>query len=162
MTEPRPAYPVLIVEDDRIRSGEIDTLAASTRGKQEQPRCIPCIPTVLEAFHLLTPRRRIRLAIDATQRPIFVFGRPILDDVKPYLELGEDEHFVPSLEKRIQKPLEDHHLPARLDELLVNDLLVGVRIHRPIKQEGMRADFTQLHNGVLQVHVVNLLDCHTI
>jgi hypothetical protein len=66
---------------------------------------------------------------------------------------------MPTFKKRIEEPLEDHHLPARVDELLVHDRLLRPRIERPVEQEWMRAHFAQLHYDILKMHVVDFPHC---
>jgi hypothetical protein len=64
---------------------------------------------------------------------------------------------VSACKERVEQPLEDHQLPACVDELVVHDLLVRAR---SFKQDRMRADLAQQHHGVLQVHVVDLFHCN--
>src|SRR5712691_1449812 len=47
-----------------------------------------------------------------------------------------------------KEPLEGHHLPARVDELLVHDGLLRPQVEGPVKQEGVRAMLPRL----LRVH----------
>jgi hypothetical protein len=42
-----------------------------------------------------------------------------------------------------------------VNELLVHDGLLRHRVQRPVEEEGMRADFSKLHDRVLQLHVVD-------
>jgi len=46
-------------------------------------------------------------------------GIDYLDGIEHSDELREDEDFVPARQERVEELLEDHHLPARVDELLV-------------------------------------------
>ena len=82
-----------------------------------------------------------------------------LDDVKHGDELREHKHLVAACEESIEEPLEDHHLSARVNQLLVNDQLVRPRVLGPIEKEWVRADFAQLHYDILKMHVVHLLHC---
>ncbi len=68
-------------------------------------------------------------------------GNGYLDDVKHGDELREHEYLVPAFKEGIEEPLEDHHLPARIDELLVHDRLLRPRVERPVEQEWVRAHF---------------------
>ena len=86
-------------------------------------------------------------------------GTTYLYDVKHGDELRKHEHFVSACEESIEQPLEDHHLPASIDQLLVHDRLARPLVKRPIKQEWVRANFAQLHYDVLKMHVVHLPHC---
>jgi hypothetical protein len=44
---------------------------------------------------------------------------------------------VTACEEFIEEPLEDHHLSARVDQLLVHDRLVRPLVNGPIEQEWM-------------------------
>jgi hypothetical protein len=66
---------------------------------------------------------------------------------------------VSTCKKSIEEPLEDHHLPARVDQLLVHDWLGRPLVKRPIEQEWVRANFAQLHYNVLKMHVVHFSHC---
>jgi len=76
-----------------------------------------------------------------------------LDHVEHGDKLREHEHLVSSFQKGFKELLEDHLLPARVDKLL------RPRVERPVKQEGVRAHFAQLHYDVPKTHVVDLLHC---
>lgn len=71
-------HPILIVKDDCIRRSQRDTQASRSRTKQKQPRCVRFIATSLEPVHLCSTIERVRRAVDATERPAFEFGRPVL------------------------------------------------------------------------------------
>ncbi|KAI9456806.1 hypothetical protein BJY52DRAFT_1212756 [Lactarius psammicola] len=79
-----------------------------------------------------------------------------LDDAEHGDELREHGDLVPTPKERVEQLLEDHYLPARIDELLAHDMLVRAR---PFEQDRVRADLAQLHHDVLQVHVVDLFHC---
>jgi hypothetical protein len=71
-------------------------------------------------------------------------GRPgtaYLYDVKHSDELREHKYLVSACEESIEEPLEDHHLSARVDQLLVHDRLTRPLVKRPIEQEWVRANF---------------------
>ena len=59
-----------------------------------------------------------------------------LDDVEHGSKLQEYEHLA-SFKKGFKEPLEDHHLPARVDRFLVHDELLRPRVKRPVKQEAV-------------------------
>jgi hypothetical protein len=171
----RATHPILVVEHDRVRCGEIDAEPACARAQEEQARGVWRVTALLEAVHLSTAIQRARRAVDAAQWPTLALVRPVLpvfnesicpalheggstylDDVEHGDELREDEDLVPARKERVEEPLEDHHLPARVDELLVHDVLVHAW---PLEQDRVRADLAQLHHDVLQVHVVDLFHC---
>jgi len=60
----------------------------------------------------------------------------MLTSITLSMELREHEHLVSSFKRGIKEPLEDHHLPARVDELLIHDRLLHLCVERPAKQEG--------------------------
>lgn len=61
-------------------------------------------------------------------------------------------------EQFIEEASQHHHLSAGMDEVLVDNGLPGAFVHRPVKKERMGANFSELHDGVLQLHVVDLLN----
>ena len=61
-------------------------------------------------------------------------------------------------EQFIKEAFQHHHLSTSVDKVFIDDGLSGVFVHRPVKKERMGADFSELHNGILQLHVVDLLD----
>jgi len=60
-------------------------------------------------------------------------------------------------EQFIKETFQHHHLSARVDEVFIDDGLPGAFVHRPIEQERMGADFSKLHDSILQFHVIDLL-----
>jgi len=60
----------------------------------------------------------------------------MLTSITLSMELQEHKHLVSSFKRGIKEPLEDHHLPAHVDELLVHDGLLHLCVERPAKQEG--------------------------
>src|SRR6266581_4995016 len=64
-----------------------------------------------------------------------------LDHIEHGDKLREHEHLVSSFKKGFKEPLEDHHLPTRVDELLVHNRLRRLQVERPVKQERVRAHF---------------------
>jgi len=64
-----------------------------------------------------------------------------LDDIEHGDKLREHEHLVSSFKKGFKEPLKDHHLPTRVDKLLVHDRLRHPQVERPVKQERVRAHF---------------------
>jgi hypothetical protein len=83
-------------------------------------------------------------------------GSSYLDDVEHGDELREDKDLVSARKECVEQPLEDHHLPALVDEFVIHNLFVHARA---FKQDRVRADLAQLHHDVLQVHVVDLFHC---
>ena len=61
-------------------------------------------------------------------------------------------------EQFIEEAFQHHHLSTSVDKVFIDDGLSSVFVHRPVKKERMRADFSKLHDGVLQLHVIDLLD----
>ena len=61
-----------------------------------------------------------------------------------------------SSKKRIEETLQNHHLTAGSDQLLVQDVLARQRVFRPVEQVWVLAHFTQLHNDILEILVVDL------
>ena len=51
-------------------------------------------------------------------------GTAYLDDVEHGDKLREGQDLVSRRKEGVKEPLEDHHLPARVDELLVHDVTV--------------------------------------
>ncbi len=64
-------YPVLIIEDDRIRSRKIDTQSSRTCAKEEQVRCTGLVTAILEQVHLLSAVYWSCRPVDATDIPPF-------------------------------------------------------------------------------------------
>ena len=60
-------------------------------------------------------------------------------------------------EQFVEKAFQHHHFSASVDEVFIYDGLFGAFVHRPVEKERMGADFPKLHDGVLQLHVVDLL-----
>ena len=67
-----------------------------------------------------------------------------------------------TFEELFEEAVEHEHLPARIDELIVDNLLVRARVDGPIEEERVRADFAELHDGILEVHIVHARDCDQI
>ena len=61
-------------------------------------------------------------------------------------------------EQLAEQSVENHHLPTRIDEILVQDRLLRARVDWPIKQKWVGANFTKLHDGVLELHIVDLFN----
>lgn len=61
-------------------------------------------------------------------------------------------------EQFIEEAFQHHHLSTGVDKVFIEDGLSGALVHRPVKKERMGADFSELHNGILQLHVIDLLD----
>jgi len=61
-------------------------------------------------------------------------------------------------EQFVKETFQHHHLSACMDEVFIDNWLPGAFVQRPIKQKRMGANFSKLHNGILQLHVVDLLD----
>jgi len=61
-------------------------------------------------------------------------------------------------EQLIEEAFQHHHLSASVDKVFIDDRLSGAFVHRPVEKERMGADFSELHNGILQLHVIDLLD----
>ena len=80
-------------------------------------------------------------------------GIDYLDDVENSDGFREGKDLVQARKERVEQPLEDHHIPARVDELVVHDVLMHVR---PFEQDRVRADLAQLRHDILQAHVVDL------
>ena len=60
------------------------------------------------------------------------------------------------LEEFFEESLKHHHFTAGVHQLFAQDRLHRLGIDGPLEEERMRADFTQLHDRVLQPHVVHL------
>lgn len=58
-----------------------------------------------------------------------------------------------------EKSVQNQHLSTRARKLLVEYGLHTVRVHRPVEQEWMRANFAELHHCVLKLHVIDFLHC---
>ncbi len=80
-----------------------------------------------------------------------------MNDIQHRRELAEQKHLMSSPEQLLQKLIKQHHLPARTNELSVQYRLQRLRVRRPVEQERMRADFPELHDGVLKFQVIDLL-----
>jgi hypothetical protein len=52
-------------------------------------------------------------------------------------ELGENQNFVTPLEESIEQPLQQQHLAARVDQVIVNDEISSILISRPVEEERM-------------------------
>lgn len=61
------------------------------------------------------------------------------------------------LKEFAEQAVQDEHLSACTGKFLVEYGLHTLRIHRPVKQEWMRADFAKLHYSILEFHVVDFL-----
>ena len=61
-------------------------------------------------------------------------------------------------EQFIEEAFQHHHLSASVDKVFIDDGLPGTFVHGPVKKERMGADFAELHNGILQLHIIDLLD----
>ena len=153
------AYPVLVVEHDRIGCGQVDSDTGSPGTQEEQAWCVHCVSAPLESLHLRLSVRYRGRTVNPTQSPPFIFRCPIFDDVQHHFELAEYKHLVSASEEFIEKALQDHHLPTRVNELIVDDILGSVVIDRPIEEERMRTNFPELHDNVLQAEIVDLLYC---
>ena len=58
----------------------------------------------------------------------------------------------------IGKGIENHHLPAGIDEILIQDRLLRARVDRPIEQKWMGANFAKLHDSILKFHIIDLFN----
>lgn len=79
------------------------------------------------------------------------------NDVQHGRELGEQQYFVSASEQRVQQTVEQKHLATRVDEVLVDDVVARLGVDGPVEEERVRRDLAELHDEVLQVHVVDLL-----
>jgi hypothetical protein len=61
-------------------------------------------------------------------------------------------------EQFIEEAFQHHHLSTSVDKVFINDGLFGAFVHRPVEKERMGADFSELHDSILQLHVIDLLD----
>ena len=61
-------------------------------------------------------------------------------------------------EQFIEEAFQHHHLSTSVDKVFIDDRLSSAFIDRPVEKKRMRADFSKLHDGVLQLHVIDLLD----
>lgn len=65
---------------------------------------------------------------------------------------------MPSSKQFVEEAFQHHHLSASVNEVFVDNGLFGALFYRPVEKEWMRADFSELHDRVLQLHIVNFLD----
>ena len=63
-------------------------------------------------------------------------------------------------EQSIQKTVEQQHFSTCIDQIIVDHKLICVGVDRPVEQEGMRGDLAQLHDHVLEFHVVDAFRYH--
>ena len=85
-------------------------------------------------------------------------GGTDLDDVEHHGKLAEKEDLMATSEQFIEEAFQHHHLSTSMDKVFIDDGLPGVFVHRPVEKERMGADFSELHDSVLQLHVIDLLD----
>ena len=81
-----------------------------------------------------------------------------LNNVQHRFELAEDENLVAPVKEFVEQPLQDHHFATRIDEFIVQHRLHRLRVDGPVKEERVATDFTKLHDGVLEVQIIDLLD----
>lgn len=79
-----------------------------------------------------------------------------LNNIQHNLELTKDQDFVFPLKEFSEKSVENHHLSTCVDELFSQDKIVSLGIDWPVEQKWMRTDFTELHNSILEFHIINL------
>jgi len=63
-----------------------------------------------------------------------------------------------SSEQFVEEALQHHHLSTSMDKIFVDDGLSGAFVHRPFEKKRMGADFSKLHDGILQLHAIDFLD----
>ncbi len=81
-----------------------------------------------------------------------------LNDIQHNFKLTENQDLMASPKQLSQKPVEHHHLSACIDELFAKDKVMGFGVDGPVEQEGMGTNFAQLHDCVLEFHVIDLAD----
>lgn len=70
------AYPVLVVEDDRVGCDQVEALAAGSGAEKEEARCM--LPAVLEAVNRGSAVGDGRRPVDTAHRPSLELGGPVL------------------------------------------------------------------------------------
>ena len=81
-----------------------------------------------------------------------------LNDVEHHCELAEKQDLVATSEQFIEEAFQHHHLSTSVDEIFVDDRLPVALVHGPVEKERMGADLSELHDSVLQLHIVDFLD----
>jgi hypothetical protein len=60
-------HPVLVVEHDRVRRGQVDAEPACAGAQEEQTRCVWRVAALLEAVHLCAAIQQACGAVDVAQ-----------------------------------------------------------------------------------------------
>ena len=97
--------PVLVEENDSVRSNEIDAETSGAGAEEEEVgRIGPS--TVIELVHLQPAVLLLRAAVDAAHFEALEERRPVLDDVKHCCELREQKHLVTLGEEGVEETVQ--------------------------------------------------------
>jgi len=80
-----------------------------------------------------------------------------LNDIEHHSKLAEKEDLVAPSEQFVEQAFQHHHFSTSVHEVFIDDELFCTLVYRPIEKERMRADFSELHDGILQLHVIDFL-----
>ena len=77
----------------------------------------------------------------------------VLNDVEHSRHLTEDENFVLSFEQRVQHLIQDFHLAANLDQVLVDEVEDSVFGQGVLDEVGVVGGLPHVHHPVLEAEV---------
>lgn len=151
-----PGFPTAVY---LLGSNEIDAQSTRSRTQQEQLAGVLAVSTIVELVHLVSSRLLRRVSVDSADFEPFVQSRPVLLPVRERLsgrksysicrthnhiehggKLRKEQYLVALLEQSIQKSVQQEHLSAGINKIIVDYQLVRLRVGRPVEEERMRRD----------------------
>uniref|UniRef100_A0AAG5DLD8 Uncharacterized protein n=1 Tax=Anopheles atroparvus TaxID=41427 RepID=A0AAG5DLD8_ANOAO len=142
--------PVGVIDDDHVGRGQVDAQPAGTRRQHEDE--LGAVLRVVVGDHVRAVLVR-RLAIE----PAVLVAAPVakvLQDVQHARHLAEDEYARVLLLQLPEQLVEHHHLAGVLQQVVVG------RVRRarlgPVEQVRVVGALAQLHEDVLQAHLLHL------
>mmetsp|Transcript_8503 Transcript_8503/g.28955 ORF Transcript_8503/g.28955 Transcript_8503/m.28955 type:complete len:795 (+) Transcript_8503:410-2794(+) len=140
--------PVRVVEDHRVRRGQVDAEPPGAGGEEEDELGGA---RRVEGLHGLVTRVAARAPVDAAVL-VLAPKAVVLEDVQHAGHLGEDEHAVAALgAEPHHDAVEEHHLARGLHDGLVDAILTR-GVLGPVEEEGVVAHLAQLHEHVVEPH----------
>mmetsp|Transcript_633 Transcript_633/g.2449 ORF Transcript_633/g.2449 Transcript_633/m.2449 type:complete len:253 (-) Transcript_633:1218-1976(-) len=105
--------PVRVVDDDRVRGGEVDAQPARARRQQEDAVLL----IIVEALDALLARRLRDTAVDA-EGVVAALLEEVAQQVQHFGHLRKHEHLVVALAQVAEQPVNQLHLAAVVEQLL--------------------------------------------